>query len=64
MPGLNSAQRTYQIKKLVERKMLQPIAPNARQYAIGFINNYLLRGVVDALSVGGFISVPLIGQAP
>jgi Fic family protein len=64
MPGLNSAQRTYQIKKLVERKMLQPIAPNARQYSIGFINNYLLRGVVDALSVEGFISVPLIGQAP
>jgi len=55
MPGLSSAQRTYQIKKLVERKMLQPIKEGARQYTIGFSNNYLMRGVVRALSNEGFI---------
>ena len=55
MPDLSSAQRTYQIKKLVARKMLQPIAENARQYTIGFSNNYLMRGVVHALSNEGFI---------
>jgi len=55
MPGMSDSQRTYQIKKLVERKMLQPIKEGARQYTIGFSNNYLMRGVVRALSNEGFI---------
>ena len=55
MPGMTPAQRTYQIKKLVERKMLKPIEEGARQYTIGFSNNYLIRGVVRALSDEGFI---------
>nr|WP_297483137.1 Fic family protein [Ferrovum sp.] len=59
MPGLTPAQRTYQIKKLVERKMLQPIREGARRYTIGFSNNYLMRGVVRALSKEGFISATL-----
>jgi Fic family protein len=56
MPKLTDAQRTYQIKKLVERKMLQPIREGARQYSLCFINNFLLRGVIKALSDEGFIS--------
>jgi Fic family protein len=63
MPGLSAAQRTYQIKKLVERKMLHPITPNARQYTLGFDNSYLIRGVIHALSNESFISVPLKGQS-
>ncbi|MDH4100640.1 MAG: Fic family protein [Nitrospirota bacterium] len=59
MPGMSAAQRTYQIRKLVERKMLQPIKEGARQYTIGFSNNYLLRGVIRALSEEGFISSSL-----
>ena len=55
MPGMSATQRTYQIKKLVERKMLQPIQEGARQYTIGFSNNYLIRGVIRALSNEGFI---------
>ena len=55
MPGMSPTQRTYQIKKLVAKKMLQPITENARQYTIGFSNNYLIRGVVRALSDEGFI---------
>jgi Fic family protein len=62
MPGLNTTQRTYQIKKLVERKMLQPIGPNSRQYSIGFDNSYLMRGVIHALSQESFISAPLRGN--
>jgi Fic family protein len=54
MPEMSAAQRTYQIKKLVERTMLQPIKEGARQYTIGFSNNYLLRGVIRALSAEGF----------
>ena len=62
MPGMSAAQRTYQIKKLVDRKMLHPIAPNARQYTLGFDNSYLMRGVIHALSQENFISAPLTGK--
>lgn len=63
MPALNTTQRTYQIKRLVERKMLQPTKPYARQYTIGFDNSYLMRGVIHALSNEGFISAQLKGAA-
>jgi Fic family protein len=59
MPRMNSAQRTYQIRKLVERNMLMPIASGARQYTIGFSNNVLLRGIIQALAEEGFIPTPL-----
>lgn len=59
MPNLTAAQRTYQIKKLVERKMLQPVSDGARQYTFGFSNNYLMRGVIRALSLEGFIPATL-----
>ncbi len=56
---LTDAQRTYQIRKLVERKLLIPIAKGARQYTIGFSNSYLIRGVINALSVEGFVPATL-----
>jgi Fic family protein len=59
MPALSDHQRTYQIRKLVESGMLQPIRPNARQYFIGFSSNLLLRGVIRALGEQGFISPAL-----
>lgn len=59
MPGLNATQRTYQIRKLVDSGMLQPIKPGARQYTIGFSHNMLLRGVIRALTDEGFISPAL-----
>lgn len=59
MPKLNAAQRTYQIRKLVAAGMLQPVAPGARQYTIGFNHNLLLRGIIHALSEGGFIPATL-----
>lgn len=55
MPGMTDAQRTYQIRKLVERQMLAPIHEGARQYTVGFSNNFLIRGVIRALSMEGFI---------
>jgi Fic family protein len=55
MPAMTAAQRTYQIKKLVERNMLKPVKEGARQYTIGFSSSYLMRGVVRALSNEGFI---------
>ncbi len=64
MVGLNANQRTYQIRKLVEGGMLQPIKPGARQYSIGFSHNMLLRGVVRALTEQGFISDALAAPKP
>lgn len=61
MPGLNSAQRTYQIKKLLEKSMLRPIKEGGRQYTLGFSNNFLMRGVIQALADEGFISAALRG---
>jgi Fic family protein len=62
MPGMSAAQRTYQIRKLVERRMLLPIREGARQYTLGFSNSYLLRGIVRALSAEGFIP-PTLNRA-
>ena len=59
MAGKTSTQRTYQIKKLVDGKMLVPIKKGARHYTIGFSNNYLIRGIVLALSSEGFIPASL-----
>lgn len=57
--GLTAPQRSYQIKKLVERKMLVPIREGARQYTIGFSNSYLMRGIIRSLSSEGFIPASL-----
>lgn len=61
LQGLNANQRTYQIRKLVESGMLQPVKPGARQYTIGFSHNMLLRGVVRALTDEGFVPAALAG---
>ncbi|NJA07412.1 Fic family protein [Methylococcaceae bacterium WWC4] len=63
MPNMTGMQRTYQIKKLVERQMLQPIKPGARQYTIGFSSSFLIRGVILALSNEGFIPSSLNSAA-
>lgn len=59
MPGLNSPQRTYQIRKLVDRQMLVQTHEGARSYYAGFANSYLLRGVMKSLVDTGFISIPM-----
>ncbi len=60
MPGLNANQRTYQIGKLVESGMLQPLHPGARQYILGFTHNLLLRGVVKTLTDQGFVPAAVL----
>ncbi|KJZ66409.1 Fic family protein [Pseudomonas fluorescens] len=59
LPDLSASQRTYLIKKLVSQGMLLPISEGARQYTIGFSNNYLIRGVIKGLREQGFIPEPL-----
>jgi len=64
MPGLNAGQRTYQIRKLVEGGLLQPVREGARQYTLGFRHNMLLRGVVKALADQGFVPAALAEAPP
>lgn len=55
LPGLKSPQVTYQIGKLIERGLLQPVEENARSYTAKFSNSYLIRGVIKTLREEGFI---------
>lgn len=55
LPELKGPQITYQIGKLIERGMLQPIEEGARTYTAKFSNSYLMRGVITSLRNTGFI---------
>lgn len=63
LPGLNANQRTYQVRKLLDAGMLQPVRPGARQYTLGFTHNLLLRGVVKTLTDQGFVPPALAGPS-
>ncbi|ULJ60452.1 Fic family protein [Wielerella bovis] len=54
-PNMNSSQRTYQIKKLLEQNFITPIEKNARIYMPNFTQSYLIRGVIESLRHNGFI---------
>ena len=58
---MSKSQRTYQIRKLNEAKLIQPITPNSRSYYICFLHPSLIRGLIDCLRKEGFISKPLEG---
>jgi Fic family protein len=64
LPRLNANQRTYQIRRLVDSGMLQPVRQGARQYTLGFTHNLLLRGIVKALSDEGFVPPAMDGPSP
>lgn len=55
LPELKPAQVTYQLGKLIERGLLQPVAEGARSYTAKFSNSYLIRGVIKTLQDEGFI---------
>lgn len=51
--GKHPAEISRQIKKLVDKKMLQKV--NSRTYVISFGHSYLLRGVIKVLGEKGFL---------
>ena len=59
--NMTKSQRTYQIRKLNESKLIQPISPNSRSYYICFLHPSLIRGLIECLRKEGFISKPLEG---
>lgn len=55
LPDLKPTQVTYQLGKLIERGLLQPVEEGARTYTANFSNSYLIRGVIKALREEGVI---------
>lgn len=55
LPKLKSAQITYQLGKLLDRGLIQPVEDGARYYTAKFSNSDLIRGVITSLKNEGFI---------
>lgn len=55
LPDLKPSQVTYQLGKLIDRGLLQPVEEGARTYTAKFSNSYLIRGVIKVLREDGFI---------
>jgi len=53
-PQKKAAEVSRQIRRLIGKKMLQPIKDKKRKYILRFDNNYLLRGIIDCLRKLGF----------
>jgi len=53
----HAPQTSRKIKKLCEKKMLEPVEKNARKYIVVFTNNYLLRGLTESLQRENFIGI-------
>lgn len=48
-------QRSRILKRLKDKEMLRPVPGKTRVYTIGFVNNYLLRGIFHVLEKNGFV---------
>lgn len=53
-PKKKSSEISRQIRRLIEKKMLQSTEKHKRKYMLRFDNNYLLRGVIEHLKGLGF----------
>lgn len=51
----SSVQRSRILKRLKDKEMLRPLPGKSRVYTIGFVNNYLLRGIFHVLELNGFV---------
>ncbi len=56
-PGKASTEISRQIRRLIDRKILAPEKPGLRKYIMRFDNNYLLRGIIQALGDRGFLPI-------
>ncbi|HED38789.1 MAG TPA: Fic family protein [Ignavibacteria bacterium] len=52
----DSVQKSRIMKKLKDKKIIEPIESGGRIYTVRFANNYLLRGVIKSLEKEGFVS--------
>lgn len=52
----NSVQKSRFMTKLKGKKILRSVKEDGRIYTVNFVNNYLLRGVIESLKQEGFVS--------
>lgn len=55
IPNKAPAEISRMIKRLIEKKMLVSEKKHPRKYLINFGNNFLLRGIIEALNTNGFL---------
>jgi hypothetical protein len=53
------AEISRHIKKLIEKKLLQPEEEKRRKYVLRFDNNYILRGIITILDKEGFLPMSI-----
>jgi len=56
-PGKLAPEVSRQIRKLIDKNMLEPETKNGKKYTIQFVNSYLLRGIIKALSDKDFLPI-------
>ncbi len=57
MPSKAHTERSRILRSLKDKKMIAPIKNKTRIYSLRFYNNYLLRGIIGALTKEGFVSI-------
>jgi len=58
-PDKLSSEISRMIRRLKNKKMLQPDKEGSRKYVLMFENNYLLRGIIEALDRENFLPIPI-----
>jgi len=58
--GLTSRQRTHLISKMKDSGFIRPLTENGRTYCVSFMNNFLMRSLIQVLEKENFI--PPINQ--
>ncbi|RUO79966.1 cell filamentation protein Fic [Idiomarina tyrosinivorans] len=55
LDGLSMRQRTHLIAKMKDAGFIRPLKPNGRTYSVSFMNNYLMRSLIQVLEREDFI---------
>ena len=55
LDSLTSRQRTHLLSKMKEAGFIQPVTEGARTYYVSFMNNYLMRSLIQVLEREHFI---------
>ena len=55
LKGLTARQKTHLISKMKESGFIKPIKDGGRTYYVSFMNNFLMRSLIQILEKEGFI---------
>jgi hypothetical protein len=53
--GLDARQRTHKIAKMKDAGLIKPLKPGGRTYHVSFMNNFLMRSLIQVLESEDFI---------